>query len=404
VGSVEQRGGAGGAGRWCPLLGEADRATVREVACAIACELQARPRSYSFGRGHDLALADGDAGIALLFAELPGYREAAEVWIARAIDGIAAEVAIDASLHLGFTGIAWAWMHVMHGDDQDDALAEVDLALLELLRHPDARLAPGLLFGLSGIAIYALDRANQVADACLVAIVDRLLATAEAEPGGGLRWWLPPPPGTGYVERFPDGFYDLGLDVGAAGVVAACARIAGRGVAVTGARELMTRATRWIVGQDTPRGLPSKLGPGDDAVHGFGWCKGELGVAVGLLGAGLAADDRTLVDRAVALGCRAALVEPASCCEPGLHIGAAGALHGFNRLYQATRLPRFRDAALRWLVRLLELRLPGTGIAGFASPDGRASQGLVQGAAGIGLALLAAAAERAPSWDRALGA
>jgi hypothetical protein len=276
--------------------------------------------------------------------------------------------------------------------------------VLELLRTRDAVLAPGLLFGLAGLAIYALDRATEVADTCLAAIVDRLLASAEPGGVGGLRWRLPPPPHTPYVERFPDGFYDLGVDVGAAGIMAASARIAARGVAATGARELVAGAARWMLAQETSRGLPSKLGVTGDAIHAFGWCKGELGMAVALLRAARELGEPEHLDRAIALGRRAARIDPAGCDEAAFHLGAAGALHAFNRLYQATEMPLFREAALRWLARLLALRRPSAGIAGFTLAGGETRHGLVHGAAGIGLALLATTTDRAPTWDRVLGA
>lgn len=407
--TAEDRISSRGGDRWGPILGGADRATVLAVVDSIAQDLETRPRGYSFGAGHDLALADGDAGIALLLAELPGYRDAAARRITRAIEGVGAP-GMDASLHFGFTGIAWAWQRVMgiagepddEDDEGDDPIAVVDQALLALLESPHARrLAPGVLFGLAGLAIYALDRRTPAADACLVAIVEVLRSNAEAD-GDGLRWWLPPPNGTAYVERFPDGFYDLGLDVGAAGIVAVCARIAARRVAESGACELVERATRWMFQHRAPAGLPSKVGRHGEAVHGFGWCKGELGIAIALLGVAAASGDAAGVDRAIELGRRAALVDPSSCDEPGFHIGAAGALHAFARLYHATGVPELRAAAIRWLERLLELRRPEGGIGGFYLASGETRQGLVQGAAGIGLALLAATSADPPAWDRVI--
>jgi hypothetical protein len=415
-----------GHARWRPILGAADRAAVLEVIEAIAHDLTTQPRGYRWGAGQDLVLADGEAGIAVFLAELPDHRAEAERRIARAVEGVSAG-GMDASLHRGFSGIAWAWQRVHGPAHDDDPFEALDDALLDVLASSGAALAPGLLFGLAGIAIAALERRSPRADACLEAIVARLRAQAElvdhaarrasAEPTSpapgrfasladherGLRWWLSPPPGTAYVERFPDGFYDLGIDVGAAGIVAACARVAARGVAVLRARELVSRATRWMISQDTPAGAPSKVDDRGERVHAFGWCKGELGMALAMLGAARATGERAYLDRAIELGRRAALVDPALVEEPGLHIGAAGALHAFDRLYQATGLPELRTAAVRWLVRLLSLRRADHGIGGFASSSGERREGLVQGAAGIGLALLALTTDRAPSWNRVLG-
>lgn len=377
----------------------ADRARVLDAIAEIAAALEAGPRAYSLSPGHDLALADGEAGIALFLSELPAYQEAAARRIDRAIHGLEAR-GLDASLHFGFTGIAWAWQRVMTrlGETCDDSLAVADDAVLELLGSSRGRrLPPGVLFGLAGLAIYALDRATPVADRCLAEIVELLHASAQPH-GDGLRWWLAPPAGTAYVERFPDGFYDLGLDVGAAGIAIAAAGVAARGVARDRARSLAAGATRWIRAQHSAAGLPSKLGVDGSSVAAFGWCKGELGIALALLATGEPGDR----EAALTIGHRAARVDPGRCDEPGIHLGAAGALHAFNRLYTATGRPAFRDAARRWLDRLLALRRPG-GIAGFRLATGEPRQGLVQGAAGIGLALLSAVHPERSAWDHAIG-
>ena len=60
-----------------------------------------------------------------------------------------------------------------------------------------------------------------------------------------------------------------------------------------------------------------------------------------------------------------------------------------NRLYQASGIARFRDAALAWIDR------------GLAYPR-MESVALVDGAAGVGLGLLAALAPTPPDWDRLL--
>jgi len=82
----------------------------------------------------------------------------------------------------------------------------------------------------------------------------------------------------------------------------------------------------------------------------------------------------------------------------------------FNRIYQWTGIDAFKEAAVHWLRHTLDLQQPGTGIAGFSkfgrNDDGEYSRlydpGFIQGAAGIGLALLAAVTPVEPEWDRAL--
>ncbi len=94
----------------------------------------------------------------------------------------------------------------------------------------------------------------------------------------------------------------------------------------------------------------------------------------------------------------------------GLCHGAAGVGHLFNRLFQATGDASFAAAARFWFERTLEMRRMDQGIAGFAAltrdpehPDEErwvVAPGILEGAAGIALALLAATTNIEPCWDR----
>ncbi len=64
-----------------------------------------------------------------------------------------------------------------------------------------------------------------------------------------------------------------------------------------------------------------------------------------------------------------------------------------------------REAAIAWCARTLEWREPEKGIGGFSawtSLVGPDDPGLLMGAGGVALALLAAAGESTPDWDRAM--
>ncbi len=84
---------------------------------------------------------------------------------------------------------------------------------------------------------------------------------------------------------------------------------------------------------------------------------------------------------------------------PGLRQGAAGIAHLCNRLFQATGEEPFADAARTGFGRVLETRRRDEGIGGF-----KADPGFLNGAAGLGLALLAAISSQEPAWDRLLPA
>ena len=82
----------------------------------------------------------------------------------------------------------------------------------------------------------------------------------------------------------------------------------------------------------------------------------------------------------------------------------------FNRLFQASGDTALREAACTWFARTLEMRQADQAIAGFpawmADPDQPekrrwiAEPGILEGAAGVALALLAATTDIEPEWDR----
>ncbi len=97
--------------------------------------------------------------------------------------------------------------------------------------------------------------------------------------------------------------------------------------------------------------------------------------------------------------------------DAGLCHGAAGLGHLFNRLYQSTGEERFAGAARFWFERTLRFQQRGEGVAGFQAwevnpetkvPGWRPEAGFLEGATGIGLALLGAISGVEPAWDRVL--
>ncbi|HET9619862.1 MAG TPA: lanthionine synthetase LanC family protein, partial [Kofleriaceae bacterium] len=139
------------------------------------------------------------------------------------------------------------------------------------------------------------------------------------------------------------------------------------------------------------------------------WCSGAPGVAVALLAAARALDDDELASDAIAAvrGDDAYDDVPADAT---LCHGTAGLAHLCNRLYQATGDGGLAERALGWLRRTMAAHTPGAGVAGFRrwrrkpTTQWEADPGVLVGAAGIGLALLAAATPLAPDWDRVLAA
>lgn len=408
---------------WSPILaGEtAARATaaIRTVAEAIG-KAPLPDRSGAW-------LAGGEAGVALLFEYLDrafpdeGYAETALLRIERAIDRLGESTQIP-SLYSGFTGIAWVAEHLQGGsaDDEDDLNADIDAALLRHLGQTPWDQHFDLTTGLTGFGVYALERLPRpAAVACLERIVERLAETAREHPGG-LAWHTPVAllhPTS--VPYYPQGYDNLGVAHGTPGVIAVLARICAAGIAVERARPLLAGAVSWLLAQKLPEGeisvYPYSVGPEVRIRPGrTAWCYGDPGIAVALLAAARAAGEPAWEAEALALAHTVARRPLKSCGvnDAGVCHGTAGIGHLFNRLYQATGDRELLAAARTWFERTLGYWEPGRGIGGFLAytpPDDdfdrlqwNEDAGFLTGSAGMALALLAAASDVEPDWDRIL--
>jgi lantibiotic biosynthesis protein len=413
---------------WSPILTAeaADRAL--RVVDGIAADLRAaldepRPETPTWHR-RGPSLAGGDAGLAFFFAYLDrarpdqGYDDIAMELLERAID-TTGEVQAPPGFYGGFSGVAWTLEHLrgrLFEDDGEDPGEEVASALGEHVALSPWRGHYDLISGLVGFGVYALERLPLAGGReCLERVVARLRETAERRPDGGVTWRTGPDLLLDReLEAFPEGNFNLGVAHGVPGVIAVLAQACAAGV---DARDLLDGAVAWLLAQKLPAGSESffsyNVAPGVEPKSSrLAWCYGDLGIAASLLVAARAVGEAEWEREAIAIarGCAARPQESSGVIDAGICHGAGGAAHLFNRLYQATGEPVFRDAALAWIERMLAHHQPGKGVGGFEMwvvGEGeelawRSDPGFLTGSSGVGLALLAAATPVEPEWDRIL--
>lgn len=354
----------------------------------------------------DPSLAAGGAGLALFYRYLAAatgraeYEEVAARFLDDAIDAVVGGP-VGPSLYEGFVGIAWVTSHI---DPEDDTVEEVDEFLAEHLERSPWDGSYDLISGLAGFGLYGLERLPRpAARDCVARVVDRLEENAEWS-AEGVTWHTAPELLPRHQrERTPGGHYNLGVAHGLPGAVAFLAAACAAGVAEEKARPLLDGAVRWLLAQRLPEAegarLPSWVASEEEPrPTSSAWCHGDPGAAAALLVAARCAGEPAWEHEALALARLAARRprEEAGILSAGLCHGAAGLGHIFNRLSQATGEEEFAAAARFWLERSLDMRRPGEAVAGFGEP------GLLTGAAGIGLALLAATGGVEPRWDRVL--
>jgi hypothetical protein len=365
----------------------------------------------------DASLAGGAAGQAILHS----YRARvapdakAEASARRCVDharDAVARVAMEPSLFGGFIGVAWMIEHLALGggsEVEDDPLAPIDEALVHM--DPRTPIHFDLMSGLAGVGLYALERLPRPrASECLQAVVARLAERAETI-GDGCAWRTPPGAlAAETVRRL--GPFDLGVAHGVPGVIALLGAASRWDIATDQAPALLEGAVRWLLDRRRPAGesgrFAASAGAGSDpAPARLAWCYGDAGIAATLFVTARAIGRSDWSEQALALAREAAArsdetsgVQDACLCH-----GAAGLGLIFQRLHQATAEPIFAQAARHWYGRAIALHRSGEGFAGYASAfrgGWVADPGLLRGATGIALGLLAATSSVEPEWDRVL--
>jgi lantibiotic modifying enzyme len=288
----------------------------------------------------------------------------------------------------------------------------------ENLEDPDQNRAFDLIEGLTGAGLYALARASRPQGADLIARVLSRLESARVPTPQGKAWFTPPEQLHEHQrEEAPQGYFNLGLSHGAAGVVAFLARALEAPQCSGQARGLLDEAVPWLLAQRGTGGnvscFPSWAGPGLALRPSrLAWCYGDLGIATALLAAGRATGNQGWVAEALAIARHSAgrPEEGSGVRDVALCHGAAGVSLAFSRFFQVTGEPCFREAARLWLLWALAKYRPGEEVAGFPLWVPRRSQdhprlpqlGLLEGVAGLGLVLLSALHSVEPGWDRML--
>jgi len=332
---------------------------------------------------------------------------------ALAVERLLADLRPDANpgLYGGLAGAGWALAHVSEDDadddDGDEVLRWIDEVLLDTLSPGPWHGPYDLIEGLTGIGIYFLERtANGGGGVSARRGLDRVIHHLDALAA-------PTPTGVSFHTRpellpewqrphCPEGQYNCGVAHGVPGVIAFLARVAARDGESSRAASLCHEAMRWLRAQDLgpdPRGrFPAWVAPTRASARTrAAWCYGDPGIAVALWAAalriGAPADDW----HRLALECAARPSTLSDVADPHLCHGAIGLAHLFNRCYQASGDTRFRDASRTWFAH--GLAMPPT-----AAPLSATSDDILEGEAGVGLALLAAIRDDEPGWDRLLAA
>jgi hypothetical protein len=279
-----------------------------------------------------------------------------------------------------------------------------------------------VISGLAGIGAYLLLRREDPGAAVALKAALRWLVALASDTGSPPRWWTPAHL-LGDEETaalYPHGNLNCGLAHGIPGPLALMALALSHGIGVPGIEEAVDQLVGWLLGHRaddgwgvnwpyaislTHEGLPDRGAPTDGPSRAA-WCYGAPGVARALWFAGIARDRSDWRNLAVE-AMEAVYRRPIAARQidsPTFCHGVAGLLQVTLRFANDTALPVFTDAAADLTDQLLSAYEPDS-LLGYRNwePGGtRVDQpGLLDGAPGVLLTLLAAATDSEPSWDRA---
>jgi len=404
---------------------------------ALPEHLQERARAILHDIAHALPqpterlggdLASGQAGLALFQAyyALAGFehgcgrhRKMAEGHLEEAC-GKLPELANNPSLFAGYTGIAWTVDHLQSLgfiEGNEDLNEDVDDALLRFLEGDPRQHLCELIVGLVGYGMYGVGRAHLPKGRAIITRVLELLEASAEWHGAQVTWFTPPELLYALArETHPNGCYNLGLSHGVPGAVGFLAEAAALGE--SRAIPLLEGAVDWLLAQrrlhEDGSSFAYSFYPGEPRLGTrVAWCYGDLGISAVLLLAARIMDRPHWETAALALARATAArpVETSGAVDGSLCHGWFGNAHIFNRLWQATGEDEFHRAFLAWFEKGLAMVQPGKFMGGYSTYHPYDAQmrlredpfvaeaGLLEGSAGIGLALMAALAPMEPAWD-----
>ncbi|RVU33024.1 hypothetical protein EOE67_18765 [Rheinheimera riviphila] len=309
---------------------------------------------------------------------------------------------VDPQLNIcnGLTGIAWLYEYICAGQLRElDLNCGLDQLISEALSVERWTGDFEFVNGLAGWMPYMLRRCNRAKGRENVVNMLHHLHQLADKPNAQQYAW----PTAGHSpfrinrETLTSPEYNLGLAHGSPAVIAALLPILSESTLALAATRLLEPALCWLENQrfrHIEHNCHFSVLSGSCLPSRLGWCYGDLPIALVFAKAAILLGRTDYLDLAIQLGLSATQRTPESTiiCDTGLCHGSAGVMLLFSQLFEYTAVDEFAMAARSWLqftLRRFEMR----GLAGldkFTGDGYIACAGLLEGYAGVGLALLAA--------------
>jgi lantibiotic modifying enzyme len=316
----------------------------------------------------------------------------------------------------GIIGNVWGIGHLIEIGIFDSTIADVieeDL-LTEMLVHSKKQVTDGnydYLLGGLGIVLLIRQIGVKKYNLYLRTLIDAIESLASFDLLGKTCFWYQSPSISNPLKRLQ--VINMGLAHGLPSIILILNMLYSEGVEKGRCKKLIKSCALWMQTKKSNIKVEESFFPysfdstGEFHPSGLRWCYGDLGVAISfyLTGVSLQKVHLSNFGLEIARHCAKRSSE-LKIQESHLCHGTVGVAHLFNRLYNYTNDQTFKIAAIHWFDQTINNFDPklDTGFLVWKGTDNGWVEfdGLLEGSAGIGLALLSAISEIEPKWDRCL--
>jgi lantibiotic modifying enzyme len=318
----------------------------------------------------------------------------------------------------GLAGLGWLIEHLSQKNfihaNTNEVIGELDDFLYSYMIEELNQGNFDYLHNASGIGLYFLNRiVNPKSNQYLTKYIELLYEQKEIE-GNTIKWKFK----NLHKDNKRVEQYNLSLSHGMASIVAILSKIYDKGINKSKTYELLIGAINYLILKQFDIKSSISYFPNSVSLDGYkgissrlAWCYGDLGIGVALWNASKALNDDELEQKSLEILLHSTKRRDLAAnyvMDAGLCHGTAGIAHIFNRMYINTKILEFKEAADYWFMETLKMAKFEDGLAGFKAWHTQEyggwtnDFGLLEGIAGIGLAMLSYVTEIEPAWDECL--
>lgn len=354
----------------------------------------------------------------LMYSGLDMYEERLYKNVQESLDFVSADQDLVYSFSIGLTGVAWTIQHLISNNliqcNLEELFADV---LTDIKKYSEIELQYNRYdyfeSGLGYLLLLLEKNELQDGDIAFLHNAIEIMLTTACYPADDIMAWRADIPGI--IEGGES--YDIGLAHGMPGIIIILSLLYKKHPAFrTQLEPIIEKCVNWILTIKVTGGrsfftcfLINNMPTAQTALR---WCYGDMGVAMCLVLSGRLLKKKGWEEEAVRImkNCSRRLddelqnIESAHLCH-----GTAGVAHIFNRFYQYTGIEDFKVSAILCFDATLKkaeynseqdvIFLVENGVEEKMLPK-KPSAGMLEGSAGIALALLAAISDIEPRWDR----